>query len=119
MPSILLIGNGPSRTATVWETGLEYLGEVEREHGVEAFVGNQHVLVLDVERDSARHLQDAMRSADDPLGGNIAVVIDAPDAYECFVRSQLGVRTRTADTDDHLSLSGLNHEMAAKAVDVA
>src|SRR5712691_3301193 len=105
------------KTAAVW--GLEDLGEVESEHGVEPFVGNQHVLVLDVQRDAARHLQDAMRSADDPFGGNIAVVVDAPDAHERFVGRQLGVWARTAHTDDDLALGRINRERAAKGVEAA
>src|SRR5262252_4843303 len=60
--------------------GSKDLGKVERQDRVEALVGDQHVLVLDIQRDPAWHAQDSVRASDGPFGGNVAVVVNAPDA---------------------------------------
>src|SRR6516162_6481161 len=106
------------------ETGLQTLAlkdlrKVECQHGVQAFVGNQHVLVLHVERDAAGHSQDTVRSADGPPGGDVAAVADAPHADVRFVGGEFGVGARATNARQDFALLRINSERTSERVETA
>ena len=64
------------------------LRHAERQHRIQPFITGDDALVLDVERDSARHLENALGSADGPQRRSLAALLVAPYAEIGIVAGQ-------------------------------
>src|SRR5260370_13548964 len=90
-----------------------------RQQGIQALVRDKNILVLYVERDTARHFQNAVGTANGPFGRDVAVIVDAPDTHVRFVGGEFGERTVAADAHHDLALRGIDGKRAAESIETA
>src|SRR5262245_40472641 len=96
---------------------LKRLRNMEPERGVQRFVRDNHILMLRIDRDTARILQQQVRSADGEPGRGVAVIEDAPYADEVLqsesasdvVSKFTAGASRTNDREDHSSFRIRRH----------
>src|SRR6516225_1403454 len=98
---------------------LKHLRKPECEYRIQPLVGYHHALVVDIQSDTARHAKDPLRPANGEFRRNIAVVVDAPDAYISVVGRHICIRASASHADDDLALRRIDCERPAESVELA